>query len=257
MNSAFGVSKIYAPAFLAAVLSFCTLANAQSKGAYKSIGEKSQQKQNSRWTLADWMAQKQNNRAMDLWLAKNSYSSPYEFYLDGSLQNYNQFRGDAPEVHQNFNSQNAELGAYAGRAGLRGEYFGDEENRTGWQGGLNFRVYGRAIQDTHISLEWGFRGLTTGDPGSQKYQNQFGSVNLSVYLAKNFGVEGRYLRILPASSDQKTTLSGEESSAQVFIDFWAVRIYGEWKHLYERTKSEASSASESRTGYGGGLRIFF
>jgi hypothetical protein len=228
---------------------------AQVPGTYKVIVEKQEQKKNSRWTLADWLQQKRDMRMQDLWLAKNSYSSPFEFYLGGGLTNYQEQNGN--QKGDNHNLENGEFGAYAGRAGLTGRYYGDEEKRAVWEGALGFRIYGRAIQDTHITLEWGFRGQNVEDPQGEKFQNQFGAVNMDFYLTKYFGLGGRYARILPARSDLKNTLQGEESSAQVFIDFWALRVYGEWRNELTQTKSQGIKTAEHRSGFGGGLRFFF
>lgn len=230
---------------------------AQSPGFYKGIAAKQTEKTRSRWTLIDWMAQKRDVGMMDLWLAKNSYSSPFEFYLDGSLNNYNLVNAATPSEHRNLNSQGGEFGAFAGRAGLRGVYRGDEENRVTWMGGFNFRIYGRAIQDTHINLEYGLRGLTLPSPSPEKFQNQFAAVHLTIYLTKHLGIEGSHTRILPARSDLENTLEGETSAGKLFIDFSAVRFYGEWRNELLRTKSATSATSETRSGYGGGIRLFF
>lgn len=230
---------------------------AQTPGVYKVIVEKQEEKKRSRWTLADWLQQKQNNRAMDLWLAKNSYSSPFEFYLDGSMRNYDYVLASTPKDHENFNAQGGELGAFAGRAGIRASFYGDEEKRSVWQSGLNFRVYGRAVQDTHINVEWGLRGQTVQENEREHFQNQFGAVTLNLYLTKFFGLEGQYARILPARSNLDRSLEGETSTAGVYIDFSALRVYGEWRNEHLVTKTPDDRIAETRSGFGGGLRFFF
>lgn len=230
---------------------------AQTPGVYRVIVEKQEEKKRSRWTIADWLARKKEMRLMDLWLAKNSYSSPYEFYLSGSRLNYNVRKSATPSVRENFNGHNAELAAYAGRVGLRAAYADDEESRQGWSGGLNFRVYGQSIQDTHINLQWGLRGLKTPGPESEKFQNQFGAVDLNLYLTRNFGLGGQYLRLLPARSNLENSLEGEEIRGKVFVDFSAVQIFGEWKQERLTTRTPNGSERETRSGYGGGLRFFF
>jgi hypothetical protein len=238
----------------------CRSAFAQSKsytpGFYKAAYEKQEEKKRSRWTLADWLAQKREMRLMDLWLAKNSYSSPFEFYLDASSVNYS-LKKKSEDPHQNYNEQTGEFAAYAGRAGLIGSYMLDEEKRSRWQGALAFRVYGQAIQDTHIHLEWGIQGLSVQSPSQEKFQNQFGAVSMDVYLTKYFGIGGRYSRILPARSNLEQSLEGEAAKARVFIDFWTVQIYGQWNHEQLRTRSPNGNSLETRPGFGGGLRIYF
>lgn len=241
-------------------------ARAQIEGTYQVVIKKQEEKKRSRWSLADWLALKQKNQLMDLWLAKNSHSSPYEFFLDVRSTSYSRLASvdgqptggaiDSESSHKNYG---ATLAAYAGIAGLRAHYAGDSENRSVWAGSFNLRLFGRALQDTHINLAYGLRGMTlnTGQAG-ETFQNQFGSVSLNLYLTKYFGLEGSYQRILPAQSDLDRSVEGEEASAGAFIDFGFVRVFGEWNQEFLRYDGGGQAdASEVRHGFGGGLRLFF
>lgn len=244
-----------------ALLALPQLARAQdSGGGGGGASKKAEEKKNSRWTLAEWLAQKQKNQWMDMWLAKNSQTSPFEFYLDGGSINYNKRPGDANSEHFNYNDHVGAMGLYAGFAGLRGYYDSMlEENRNQWGGSFNLRLLGRAMQDTHLNIEYGLRGLTLLRDGSplEKFQNQFGGVELTIYFSKYFGIEGNYRKILPESSSLNTTMEGEGSQAKVFIDFLSLRVYGVW--MLERLKFENQGliTDEVRDGYGAGLRLFF
>jgi hypothetical protein len=247
-------------AFLALCLvgSIGSTATAQLEGTYEVAIKKQEEKKSARWSLADWLVQKDKNKMMDLWLAQNSHSSLYEFFLEANSINYGQSAGQGTPS-TNRSSYNGALAAYAGVVGLRGGYQSDNENRTGWQGSLNVRLLGRAMQDSHVNLEYGIAELTLGSAGSESFQNQFGGGSLNLYLTKRFGIEGVYHHVLPATSDQtKRTMEGENEAAGVFIDFGILRVFGQWKKEFLKFDGGGQSSTvEFREGYGGGLRLYF
>ncbi len=233
---------------------------AQFEGTYEVIVKKKQEKEDNRWSLASWLEQKHKNQMMDMWLASNSHSSLYEFFLDLQATNYNQ----STSLNSSTTNQNlyqGTLAAYAGVIGLRGEYQSDTESRNEWWGSINFRLFGRALQDTHINLEYGLTGLTLNNAGSatENFQNQYGGVSTDIYLTKKFGLEGYYRRLLPAQSSLNRTLQGEQEAAGVFIDFGILRVFGNWRNevLFFNGGSTPSAGSEYRQGFGGGLRFYF
>jgi hypothetical protein len=235
---------------------FALSANAQREERYSVTIKKQQEKQSARWTLAAWMAQKERNRMMDLWLAKNSMSSPYEVLLEGRSLNYNV--KIEPNDTTNENRYNALIGAYAGMAGVRGGYEKDSEDRSRWEGSLNFRLFGRQMQDTHINIQYGMQALDDA-LRAEKYQNQFAGVSANLYFTKYFGLTGGYQHIFPAESNLQNTMQGNRGAAGVFIDFGSLRIFGEWRREDLRISDSAATYdhSEKREGFGGGLQLYF
>lgn len=257
----FGLLGIFASQ-LTAALGICVCvhgqAAAQVEGTYEVVIKKQEEKKQARWSLTEWLAQKDKNRMMDLWLAQNSHSSLYEFFLEAQGLNYNQNTGLGTTT-TNHNAYGGTLSAYAGIAGLRAGYQSDNENRSSWQGSLNLRLLGRAMQDTHINLEYGFTGLTLNTSGSsaETFQNQYGGASLDLYLTKTFGVEGAYHRLLPAQSNLNRTMEGENELLSVFIDFGLLRVFGQWKNEFLKFDGGGiASTSEFRQGYGGGVRLY-
>lgn len=233
---------------------------AQIEGTYEvKVTKKAEEKKSNRWTLADWLAWKEQAKAQDMWLAKNSHSSAFEFYLEAAALNYTHTDSGSTSSLGNYNLYSGELAAYAGVAGLKGAYGGSQENESSWTGSFNLRLFGRAIQDTHINLEYGLRGLTLNPSGKpmENFQNQYGGATLAIYLTKHLGIEGTYRKILPANSDQGRGLEGEISTGEVFIDFNALRIFGRWQREFRQYWQSGSTSGEFREGYGGGLRLFF
>lgn len=243
------------------ILGCFNLAQAQLEGTYEVAIKKQEQKKTARWSLADWLATKERNRLMDLWLAQNSHQSLYEFFLDMRSVNYGSYDTSTPNVVANRNSYGGGLAAYAGVAGLRGSYESDSENRSAWTGSFNIRLLGRALQDTHINLEYGLKGLAlapTANPASETFQNQFGAVSLDLYFTKHFGLEGAYRKILPAQNARGRTYQGEASEGGIFIDFGILRVFGSWrKTLDQFDGANSPNADEVREGFGGGLRFYF
>ena len=79
------VSALLFTAILLAPLITTAQAGGSRGGSFFGSGtpsKKSQAKEGSRWTLQEWMAQKQRNSLMDQWLMMNS-PSPFEFFISG------------------------------------------------------------------------------------------------------------------------------------------------------------------------------
>jgi hypothetical protein len=245
-------------------LTFFLLSTASIGYAHEgSFGAKAEQKQeekkSSRWTLEGWLAQKEQIRMSDRWLAKNSHSSPFEFFTELRSVNYNRTDGTPNAPHSNENIYGTTLAAYAGNAGLRGTFDQDSLERNMWSGSLNLRLLGTAIQDTHINLEYGIRGSHFGSLESQKFSNQFAGISMNFYLTKYLGIEGSYQKILSGEAEETgRKLQGEDSRAGLFLDFSIIRIFGNWRHeLLQFSEGGVAGAREQRTGYGGGLRLYF
>jgi hypothetical protein len=256
--SCFKLSRMRIYMFIATLL-FAFDASAQLEGTYQVAIKKQEEKKASRWSLADWLAQKQQNRMMDLWLAKNSHSSHYEFFLEGRSHNFGLSDGMPNSQAINENIYGGALAAYAGVAGLKASFDEDAQKRSAWSASFNLRLFGRAIQDTHLNIEYGLRGTRIGEiDASQNFQNQAAGVSMNIYLAKSFGLEGIYQRILPAKYASERELEGEDSRAGIFIDFSVLRIFGHWRQELLRFKGGGEAdATEQRQGYGGGLRLYF
>ena len=238
--------------------SISTIAHAQNSGGGSSAQQKSEEKKSVRWTLEGWLKQKEQMRMSDLWLARNSHSSPFELFVDFRSVGNKKTDGSENAVATNENLLSSTVAAYAGVAGIRGSYDRDSEKRSVWAGSFNLRLMGRALQDTHINLEYGLRGSDFGGGDAGKFSNQFGGVTTNFYLTKYFGVEGAYYKILSGESDTQRKLKGEESRAGIFIDFAMVRVFGYWRNeLLNFNEGGVADAREKRTGYGGGLRFYF
>jgi hypothetical protein len=219
--------------------------------------KKAEAKEGKRWTLQEWLEQKERNRMMDLWLAMYA-PSPYEYFLSGSYQSYENTASTQPatsEVQSSYRSSSGSVGAYAYLMGLQVEYENNiEESFNDLSGSLNLRVLGNAVQGTHLILNYGQR--TRNATGQETLRQQFAGADLDLYLMRSFGLHGHYRGYLP-TSDSFGDITGSRSEAGAFIDFGALRVFGNW--FSEKLEMSKSGIIErtGRTGVQSGLKFFF
>lgn len=227
---------------------------------FAGANQRAAQREASRWTLQDWLAQRDRNRMMDLWLSLNS-PSPFEFMLGGSYLT-STTKVDNPSSEKNYISYGGELRAYAQFVGLTVEYSNQtQENFNDLAGMLNIRLFGNSLQNSSLTIHAGQRTRTMVVNGSTVGQrNVFGQVSLQIYLAKYFGIDSLYRQYTPASSTQQDeTVGGNLTEAGLFIDFMAVRIFGSWYQDIQQNKNDVSGAESTvkRTGIKSGLKFFY
>lgn len=244
-----------------------TQIHAQTKSTWGGPGfdfrKKAESKEGTRWTLQEWMAQKEKNHIMDLWLGMYA-PSPFEFFISGSHHSYNStlstMPASSPETSNSFKSYQGAIGAYAMIIGLQGEYENNwEEQYNDLSGSINLRVLGNAIQGTHLLLQLGqrTRNLNSTTTNPLKLSNTFTGAELDIYLMKYFGLHGLYRSYLPNDETSLGQVSGTRSEAGMFIDFNAVRIYGNWFSDKQESLLSGTITKRDRTGIMTGIKFFF
>lgn len=227
--------------------------NPSASPSSNDFRKKAESKRSSRWTLQEWMEQKDKNRMMDLWLAMYK-PSPYEFYFQGSADQYD-LKTDGV-LTNNYRSYSGAIAFYALIMGVEAQY----ENNTveGYQdlaGLLNLRIAGNAVQSTHLSINYGMKKrLTT--PSVELYQ-QFTGANLDIYLNKSVGLHGHYRYYFPATEVSLGEITSHRREAGVFFDIEFVRLYGNWYSETFDTKTSTTTQALERTGVQTGIRFFF
>lgn len=219
--------------------------------------QKIERKEGARWTLQEWLAQKQRNQLMDLWLGMYA-PSPYEFSLSGGYQSYTTstepLRSD--NSHQSYSGA---VAAYATLIGLQAEYENNsQEVYNDLSGSLNIRIIGNAVQGTHVILFAGLRTRTIDNSGTPiLLRNKFIGADLNLYLTKYFGLAGNYRSYLPTDDTTLGTVSGTRSEAGIFIDFAAIRIFGNYFIDKQIETLSGVNSSVERTGIQSGIKFFF
>jgi hypothetical protein len=224
--------------------------------------KKAENKEGKRWTLKEWMEQKERNYMMDLWLGMYA-PSPFEFFVGASQNSYNRETSTQPPTTPTTQSSNqsfqGSLGAYALIVGLQGEYENNwEEQYDELSGSLNLRLLGNAKQGTHLIVQVGQRTRNLHNYSSSiKLSHIFTGAELDLYLMKYFGIHGLYRSFNPITDATLGEVSGTRSEAGVFIDFNALRVYGNWYSDVQQNSLSGTVTKIDRTGIMSGIKFFF
>lgn len=224
-------------------------------GDYK---KKSEQKNSSRWTLTDWLAQKERNKMMDLWLQMYA-PSPYEFFLSGEYLSYQSSPGTGTASDQTYTSYKTSLAAYALIMGLQFDYENNwKQNFNNLDGSLNIRIMGNAIQATHLSLFYGLRTQHLSAAGQTHRLNEnFYGAEFDLYLNRLFGLHTLYKSFPPTTDQNFGELSSTRHELGLFIDFDFLRIFGTTFTESQKTNLNAIETTIEQKGFNTGVKFFF
>ncbi len=230
-------------AVLIALMVFLSLGtSSQADEVFTFVVKKQEEKVKTRWTLAEWLETKNKMRLMDLWLALHS-PSPYEFIVSSTFLNGSQTPGSK------YTGGDLSIIAYNSIFGLevKGQTKAPDDY---WQGVFRLRVFGYHDQSTNITLHGGLRTKQ----GTVGYRNPLAGVSLSIYLAKAFGIDGSWMKIL-ASTPNASGLeySGSEWEGGAFLEYQFFRIFGKY---YSHSRM-AGAMGSSDTGFGLGAKLYF
>jgi hypothetical protein len=191
--------------FLTASVETALAAGPGSAGNY--FGERAAKREASRWTLEEWLIQKDRNAMMDLWLAFNQ-SSPYELSASISNKSYQNKtdNGAGSITDQAYYDYTSQLSAYATIFGLSFEYENNTPERWNETTGIfNLRVLGSSIQNTNLTLMYGLRTRNFDQYSpSVRLGQSFAGAELQIYLAKYFGLSGQYRSFMPTTDSTWT-----------------------------------------------------
>lgn len=253
--------------FLRHLLLGLFIANASPSFAQSGAGsslwqQRAAQREASRWTLQEWLAQKDRNAMMDLWLAFNQ-SSPYEFALSLDHHSLNKESSTSGTTTQLTDKTlySGKLSAYASIFGLEYEYSRNTpENFTDSLGSIHLRLLGTSQQNTHLTVFYGLRTRSYNDYSPVRRQAQtFAGGQLQVYLSKYFGLFGDYRHFYNDDVDTLGAVEGSFNEGGLFIDFGFVRIFGNMYLEKEKQIAPITSTETNvkRSGVRSGIKIFF
>lgn len=210
----------------------------------------------SRWSLDQWLKQKQQNRLMDQWLALHE-SSPYEFYLgaDGtSIAASSDVTGSSQQIVNN--AIRARVGAYASIVGLEATYENlPDLNSSSADGSFHVRLLGTSVRSTHLDAYYSVKNRLDS---SESVRLQGPGGRLTILLIKTFGISGSYEFYAEAASDMGQKWSSTQTEAEAFIDFERLRVFGRYTNRNDTVTSVGGTVEKRiREGVGGGLKIFF
>lgn len=231
---------------------------AQSAGAQSSGGassgssgrytwnpiQRSEIREKSRWSLSEWLATKERNRLMDMWLAIHT-PSPYEFFFSYDY-------AFAEEGLSRFRISRAGAGFYAQIFGIEGSYENAAVPR--FSAFFNLRLLGFDSQGTNLTFQLGVRAQR--EPTGEQRGATVGG-HLTLNIMKAFGIYALHRQFLQSTADSAGNRSdGHRTEAQAFIDIRLLRLYG--GYFWEALQVEGPNASSrSTSGPYVGLKLFF
>lgn len=238
------------------LLSTVYLPPASAYNFYDVTRKKQVAKDAKRWSLGEWLAQKNRIELMDMWLMFNA-PSPYEFYLsvDTSTIEQSTLVNDIETNSQNFRNYRVALGAFVTAVGLYGEYETSDEELEQWKALFMLRLLGSSDQSTNLTAHY---GLMNQDFNDDPTQYQVGGGRLTLYFLKAFAITGLYEAILNSTSEQDIESEGRRIEAGAHIEYGALRIYGSWyEETMELTDLLSQQRTRKRTGILFGTRLYF
>ena len=204
-----------------------------------------------RWTLQEWLAQKERNQLMDLWLAMNS-PSPYELSVQMGHYSYLKEQIQPPNSVE-YKTYRGSVSAYAQIFGLSIDHENNnEEGFSDLSGSFNLRLLGNSIQNSHLNLSYGQRTREIKTATPSRLLQQFIDLSLDLHLSHYFGLIASYRSFVPTTDSTLGELTGSVSKAGLFIDYGVLRIYGLRTQEIFKTNTEIQ-----RTGIEAGLQFFF
>lgn len=234
-----------------------SLAYAQSNSAgFGNWSQRAQSRESKRWTLQEWLAQKERNALMDQWLIMNS-PSPFEFYLKGAYHSHKTQKNS--EVAHSYIGASSAFGAYAQAVGVTGEYENNwEENYNDVVGMLNIRILGNSLQTTSLTLHVGQRTRQIYESNElQAFHNLLTQATLQCYITRYFGIQGLYRQYSSQKHSVLGGMSGALKEGGIFLDFKGLRLFGNWFQDVQVQNLNSTKTETNRTGYKSGLQIFF
>lgn len=242
------------------VISFLFIFSAYSfaleEGTYEIIVKKKQEeKQKSRWTLADWLATKRRMDLMDQWLLLNTHETAVEVFLDASQAKMN--IEDTPRLYYREESyQRFQAGVFFYPLGL--EY---KMDKLGEGSSIDYlfslRLLGSSLQTTNLIVSYGRNVRENATDGDLK--NNFVQARGNLYIFDFLGLMGKY-RLVHENQNEAATLSvqGSQVSYGAFLEYELVRLYFEIfreKNEFHTIPSNQSSEIENKGSFLG-LQIY-
>lgn len=212
-----------------------------------------------RWTLADYLAQKQKVRLMDRWLALNTAPKNFEGILSGGTAKYDiETTSGGVKTKTTENVTSAKLSFFYTIFGIEAEYEKSNKDWSAIAGMGSLRLLGGYQQDTNLTVSYGVRKKEfTADP-KETFQNQFAHAALTLYILPNFGIDGSYRKYFENKSSADRKFGASVVTGGAFFEFGFLRLFAQYHTETSETKPADGSAGskEDKKGIEFGAKIF-
>ncbi len=209
----------------------------------------------SRWTLQEWLNQKDRNRLMDQWLMLHT-PTPYEFFLELESVDYEASSNENANRHK---SLIGSFTAYATVVGLEFKHHNNtSEHFTDNLSLFHIRILGSADQSSHLTLSLGQKARRHHNLTIPLRTQYLGQVDLTLYMNKHFGFSYIHQSYYPliAHADWGD-LNTSQQAIRLFIDFEALRIFGGVFSEKETQTLAQITSQKKMQGASLGLRLYF
>lgn len=215
------------------------------------------QKDSTRWTLFDWMSQKQKMSLWDQWLDRNRSANVFELSLEGSQFNYDLTTqgSTVSEVSESSRIYGVEFWVWL--LGLKAEFEKVEENRESRSALLGLRLIGSSLQSTNLIVRMGLQKLENST-AAETWENVVASATLRIYFLSFIGLFGEYRHFFESESNLNQKLSGYRVRSGAFIEWGLLRLFGAyWQEPLELTPSGGAKVTQDRDGVQAGIQLIF
>lgn len=225
-----------------------------------SSGNSGGSKDSSRWTLTDYLSQKQKVRLMDQWLSLNGSAVKLESIISGGSLRYDMTStdGSGVKVTSTENITTGKLSIFYTIFGVEGEYEKSNKDWNSWSAMGSLRLLGSSQQNTNLTASYGFREKKLTGAAPETFQNQFAQGSLNIYITSFMGIDGTYRTYFDHKSNQGRNFKGVRASAGLFFEIKFLRIFGQFhQENSEITPADGSAPTkEEKHGIDVGARIF-
>lgn len=215
-------------------------------------------KEQSKWTIVDFLAQKKKIQLMDMWLAMNTSASMFEFSLGGGPVSYDyttRTNGSVTTTHQT--SQRYHMNGYVSIFGIEAEYEDTNQKLRNYSAAIGIRLLGNSNQTTRLTAKYGIQKRVDESASPEEiWQNQFAEGSLQLYVIDFFGLHGDYRYYFPDKSTSGNDLSGTKATAGAFIEIGMFRIYGDGFQEKMKYKTSTTTTDRDRVGYEYGVQLY-
>lgn len=221
------------------------------------MAAKRKQKASSRWTLADWLAQKNQMAFWDQWLAMNRSVPYFDLSLSGARTVYDlKTLTPSQSTIDRYASHIFEVDLSIFFLNLIVEYEDMNHDRKAKAAACGIRWFGTSSQSTSLNTRYGVREWED-ELTREQSSTPFAEGQLQIYVTGFLGVKGRYRKLFEDTTNQSRKVKGDRASYGVFAEAIIFRAYVEYFTEQFDFDPGGQFQRETREGYDGGLKIFF
>jgi hypothetical protein len=214
-------------------------------------------KESNRWTLYEWMSQKQKIGLWDQWLSLNRSANLFELQLSANELDYtlkNENGSVSTEISEKSKLYTMDL--WISLVGLRAEYEKRDSGLESKSAMLNLRLVGSSLQSTHLIVRGGVQSLEDTNSG-EKWENPFAAANLKLYFLSFIGLYGEYRHFFPKKSNFGRELEGSRVRSGAFLEYGILQVTGSYWREPSEIQNGTEVEKETRDGYDLGVSFTF